>query len=125
MEDIKILINDIERGKLLSEGVFKEIDLDSILEIRDSDPFDSEWISCYDEIKEIIEKTPLSNEQHALVDELRKAAFIAASKATGQHEIASYISDDFELISSAIFSGFSNEILSRLLKSYKSGVLPC
>ena len=125
MDTIQELINKIQNEKLLSATIFLGCDLDEILDVRDSESFEKDWLQCFKKIKNKLEKSPLTKPQIDLIDKLREVSFMAVSNATKQHEIASYISDDFELISKAALLGGSFEYAENLLNVYLAGELPC
>ena len=58
-----------------------------------------------------------------LLKKISKIAFIKTSKLTNQHEIASYIADDFEMIGKMIILNDKNDFIQRLYNMYQSGKL--
>ena len=92
--------------------------LDDILDARDADPFDAEWVRVHELVT-----------QHQLgaspsVDALRASAFKRAFAITESPDACGYISDDFGLIADATRAGVSDAWLASLAASYASGVLP-
>ena len=60
-----------------------------------------------------------------LLTRLDTPLFLQAGKCAGQHEISSYVSDDFGLIATALASGYDDDWLTALWVSYKDGKIPC
>jgi hypothetical protein len=91
------------------------------LDARDTDPFDSEWVSSDKIIQNSlnIEKN-LSEE----INEYRKNIFSIIIKKTGSSDLAGYISDDFELIMNGLVSCYSNKFFFSIINSYMKGEIP-
>ena len=87
-------------------------ELDSILDVRDSKPFDSAW--C--ELNELVG----GDEQHPDAESI----FVQISSVTNQHEIASYIADDVDLIHRADRKEISTPFLRLLKRCYDKGIVP-
>ncbi|QDU49450.1 hypothetical protein [Gimesia panareensis] len=103
--DIETLVN-----------AFKELSverLNDLLDIRDSSLFSAAWVSAREEIPEGEPSTQI------------KEVFIAVSQATNQHEIASYVADDLELILNAHQNQSSHPFVKQLAESYAQGQFPC
>ena len=81
-------------------------------------------MQAFDEIEGIWKTTTASEEDVAALDQIRQQAFLAASRASGQHEIASYVSDDFELIGKALVLGVDIAFVSSLYQSYCNNQIP-
>ncbi|MCS6162587.1 hypothetical protein G3497_22905 [Shewanella baltica] len=88
-------------------------DLDFILDQRDEDQFDKAWCS----LNELVTETscPLD----------LKEIFVKLSGVTNNHEVCSYIVDDFELINKAKELGINSKFLKYLEQSYEQGRVPC
>ncbi len=121
---LKTLLTQINSGNCINKIAFDSIDLDTILDCRDLPPFDSNWVKCYNEIENELVKNPLSNEDLSTIDIIREKAFKAVSSLTSQHEIASYISDDFDLIAKSMALSSNNAFATVLYKSYCDGKIP-
>ncbi len=119
------LLRRIMDGSLLPPDVIRELDHDSILDARDGDAkFEAEWIRCH---KEIEAKWPTANvaqETAALSEDIRRESFLTVSRATTQHEIASYVSDDFDLIIRGSILGLDDDFLNRLWDAYDRSEIP-
>ena len=89
-----------------------EDELNTILDCRDTDPFDSDWRRLYDSVGG--KETPPD------ADDI----FFRISEATRQHEIASYIADDLDLIFRAEMKSVEDPFLRYLCTCYKEGEVP-
>jgi len=96
---------------------------DDALDQRDSSgPFDSDWSEVFNATKE--RWRDVSSEVRAQVEEIRREVFLVVSKATHQHEIASYVSDDFDLICRCKVLAIEHPIIEHLWLAYQSGTFP-
>ena len=90
---------------------------DALLDQRDQDPkFEAEWTKVHRELS--ARRSDLTQAQLGAVEFIRREAFFLASRMTHQHEIASYISDDFELFALASGLAQDNAFLENLFGSY-------
>lgn len=87
-------------------------EMDSLLDIRDSDPFDSAWCNLDQQVG--------GDERHPDA----KNIFMGISNATSQHEITSYIADDIDLIYRAKLRNVESPFLAVLKRSYAEGTVP-
>ena len=102
----------IDKEKLLKNlSSMEQEKLDELLDCRDDDSFDKQWLDLY-------EKCNISTKAET------KELFLSLSKLTQGHEICSYISDDLELIQKAKALGIDSEFLEYLESSYKKGKFP-
>ena len=121
------LLYRIESGVIPLTSIFDGSDCDQLLDVRDSSPeFDQKYRESYD----LIEKLKSTLDTDPTV-ETRKQSFLIVSSLTQQHEIASYVSDDFELIAWASYSReadqtdkVSTPLIEWLLTEYENGRFP-
>jgi predicted membrane-bound mannosyltransferase len=66
----------------------------------------------------------MTAEIRELVGVIRRESFLAVSRATRQHEIASYVSDDLDLIVRARLVGASSGFIGELWEAYDRGEFP-
>ena len=92
--------------------------LDEVLDARDSNPFDAQWLRVHGLV------TQHKLDASSSVDALRESTFKRAFAITDSPDACGYISDDFGLIADADRAGVSDEWLSALTASYASGTLP-
>ncbi len=121
MPTIDELLQALSANQLLNSELFAEQDLDAVLDLRDSEPFDSAWIASFNAIAS---QWQAADMQPTAVDALRQQAFLHASRHTQQHEIASYISDDFELIGKMLLLQLDEPFIAHLLHEYQQQRLP-
>ncbi|MEE9338015.1 MAG: hypothetical protein V3U87_08050 [Methylococcaceae bacterium] len=119
-KDLTVLSQLLRKDKLITEGTFLNLDYDEILDERDSDPFDSDWMSVSDEIEKIFIDEEVIDEL-SIIQEL---SFKKTYDLTQNGELASYVSDDFELIAKALSIESHNLWISSLLDVYCSGRFP-
>jgi hypothetical protein len=122
------LLAEIEDGEIPLADIFGTADCDSLLDRRDSD---SAFDKNYREIWERNEKLKFILNRD-WTEPVRKQSFLTVSKATEQHEIASCVSEDFELIAweslALVDKANSNSgtpFVEWLYSQYKSGNFPC
>ena len=111
---------------ILSLGNLDEEAVYEILDSRETDPFDSNWVEAYESLKQHLENFN-ENEKKELdefLKEIRKEAFIKTIKASQSSDLAAYVSDDFEMIGTALILEFSNSFMASMLNSYDSGIVP-
>ena len=124
MAELQTLLDAIRQGKLIPREMFVRDDLDDVLDERDETEFEKPWLDCSERIKAAWESNPVDEMTTTTMDEIRKESFLAVSRATQQHEIASYVSDDFELISKSIALDLNDPYATELLETYRSGKIP-
>jgi hypothetical protein len=116
---------DIASGKLVPAKYFQELDCDACLDARDKDEhFDAEWARINQAIEENWDETKVDGELFQIAEDIRRESFLAVSRATKQHEIASYVSDDFDLIVRAKFLGVKEKLLIQMWAVYERGAFP-
>ena len=121
-EPVDVLVSAIEDERMLAEAAFSTIDADALLDDRDSNElFEAQWLRVHRKLEELWKAEPIDDDQVDAVDELREVAFSAAGEASGHHELAAYVSDDFDLIGKALVLGFDDPWLNGLFLVYKNG----
>ena len=119
------ILAGIQTGTLLPPDVIQTLDHDSILDARDGDAeFEAQWKRCYDEIETKWPTANVNKESAALVDDIRRESFLTVSRATTQHEIASYVSDDFDIIVRGSLVGLDDDFLNSLWEAYNRNEIP-
>jgi hypothetical protein len=122
---LEIMLLRIADGSLLPDEYYSELDRDSALDARDADQsFVTAWAATHERVEEAWATSPIATRQQDLAERVRHAAFLAVSRATSQHEIASYVSDDLDLIARGMALGLSDPLLERLWESYERGQFP-
>ena len=124
MATLQTLLDEIRQGQVIPGEMFVRDDLDDILDERDKAEFEDRWLECSERIKAAWDSKAVDEATMNSMDEVRKESFLAVSRATQQHEIASYVSDDFELISKSIALDLNDPYATELLETYRSGKIP-
>ena len=115
---LESILSRIADGSLLPSGYYSDLARDSALDARDSDQsFVASWAATHEQIQKAWAICPITARQHDLIEHIRHAAFLAVSRATSQHEIASYVSDDLDLIARGVALGLTRPTLEWLWKS--------
>ena len=124
-EALLILKQAIGERRLLSEEVLAAYDWDGLLDARDSHgDFEAQWLRVSADIDELMCTRKVEKEVQQLAEDIRRESFLAVSRVTSQHELASYVSDDFELIARAAATGYDDPWLNGLWMAYKANGLP-
>jgi len=119
------VLESIEKGSLLPASYYSTLDIESALNARDNHPtFGLEWSGLFKSIETAWECSAQPELTKAKLYKIRESSFLLVSKATSQSEIASYVSDDLELITKAKLLGVSHHFLEPLWCSYESGTFP-
>jgi hypothetical protein len=119
------VLSRIAEGSLLPTRYFANLDCDAALDARDSDDdFDSAWCKVSEDVKRRCKEVGMSAWVKSLIERIRQESFLAVSRATKQHEIASYVSDDFELMAMGRLAGLNEPLLNQLWLVYDRGEFP-
>ena len=119
------VLTRIKNGSLLPKIIISTLQHDEILDERDSNAgFEAQWMRCYNLIEEKWQPANIKQELITLKDDVRRESFLSVSLATNQHEIASYVSDDFDLIIRGILLGINDEFLNSLWEAYNQNEIP-
>jgi hypothetical protein len=117
------ILAGIQSHAFVRPDYYSSLDCDDAVDQRDShELFDSDWLEAYDATKTGWSNVP--SDIRAQVDEIRKQSFLVVSAATQQHEIAGYVSDDFDLICRCKILGIEHPIVQYLRHSYQGGTFP-
>lgn len=115
----------IADGTLLPAAYYRQLDCDAALDVRDSDGvFAAEWVREFEQVGRRWVAATVAVEARWAVEDIRKESFLAVSGATHQHEIASYVSDDFDLIVRGRLVGMDSGLLGQLWAVYERGEFP-
>jgi hypothetical protein len=114
----------IRNGTLLPAKYYADLDCDNMLDLRDGDEFEEMWMKHSTIINELWLASAMNKDTLKQLDKIRKTAFLLVSKATAQHEIASYVADDLELIVKAKLLGAKYEFIEVLFCVYENGQFP-
>lgn len=115
----------LREGSLLPLEIVAGLDHDAILDARDSDQdFDGRWIQCMKTVEEHWSNFAVTEEISKCVTDVRRESFLAVSRATSQHEIASYVSDDFDILVRGQLLGIEDAFLEFLWDAYDRDEIP-
>ncbi|WP_291559560.1 hypothetical protein [Clostridium sp. UBA2485] len=109
----------------INQEMFDQIDFDSILDLRDCEWFESNWINLHNQIEQLKLKKEYSEESKRFSDEYRKKAFLQVYNLSQNSDLAACISDDFGLIFDSMQLGVTTSWLDKLIQSYQSSKIPC
>lgn len=109
----------------LNSSMFEEADFDEILDLRDEEAFDNEWVRVNDLVDQEKEKKGFSKEDEALVSKYREAAYKKVYELCEDSEIAAYLSDDMGLICESQLTNVTDPWLMELIKRYEAREIPC
>lgn len=99
---------------------YEELDIDEILDKRESNPFDCEWIRVYQAVEELKNGKNVDDNT-----DIRKKAYIIVYEKSNNDELAGYISDDFGLIADSKTQNYSDKWLDKLIACYEKEIIPC
>jgi hypothetical protein len=119
------ILSRISGGELLPTAYFSELDCDAALDARDGDSgFEAAWVRLYKQIERRWNEATISESLRSVAEDIRRESFLAVSRATRQHEIASYVSDDFQIIVRGRLVGETDLFLEQLWCVYERGKFP-
>ena len=105
--------NDINIESLVSNIT----DIDSYLDSRDENDFDTQWVKAFEELSPIIEK--FSQKEKLIFNKFREDIYKQILEASNSSELASYLSEDFELFALNYYSGKPLHWVDNLFQTYK------
>jgi hypothetical protein len=124
-ERLNSILTRIMEGTLLPAGYFADLDCDAALDLRDRESdFDASWIRLFNQIESHWPTATIDDNLRKLAEEIREKSFLAVSRATSQHEIASYVSDDFDILVRGELLGLDDPLLEQLWRVYDDGKFP-
>ncbi len=124
MSNLKSLKTLLESNHLLSFKNLNEEIIDEMLDRRDSEDFENDWLRVFREIELREKLKSLSNNDLAELSSIREIAYKKTFSATQHSELAAYVADDFELIGKSLFLDFNDEWLNSLFLCYLQGIFP-
>lgn len=115
--DINMLLSN------LKDVCYDDIEVDDLLDSRDEEVFDSEWIETYNYVENMKRRYGYSEQQENDCSCVREKAFMIVCEAC-DGELAGYVSDDFGLIFDSQIVGFENDFLKKLINAYSQAIIP-
>jgi len=120
MKNTDILLRSIHEEVLLGKTTFKDIKTENVLAGRDAPQFEQRWLKLFDDTQTI----PLTKSDAVVIDQIREIAFKTVFRNCSNADLASYISDDFEVIARGIIGKMEDVFLVKLLETYSAGRIP-
>jgi hypothetical protein len=125
VEWLNSVLTRIADGSLLPAAYYGRLDCDAALNARDGDAtFEATWAGQAEEVNGRWAEAVVGADARWLAEDIRRESFLAVSLATRQHENASYVSDDFDLIVRGRLLGTADGLLGRLWAVYERGEFP-
>ena len=121
---LNLVLSRIADGTLLPAAYYSQLNCDDALDARDEKNFDTAWVEQSAAVERQWAAAEIEPEARRLAEDIRRESFLAVSRATGQHEIASYVSDDFELIVHGHLVDITDGLLGKLWAAYERGQFP-
>ena len=115
------LLIEVESNRVIRVPLFENCDLEELLDMRDDEEFDSEWMRVYDALNEF----EIGDFEKKKIDNIREKSFLKSYNLSGLGDIASCVSDDFEIICKAYLTNYNDMWVNSLIMSYVNGKFPC
>ena len=106
-------------GKL-KEIHYEELDIDEFIDLRENDPFDSEWVRVYRAIEGLKKGRDIKDAR-----EIAEKAYLLVLKQSASTDLAEFISDDFYMIADSKALNYSDRWLDKLIACYENAFIPC
>lgn len=105
---------------LFDKAYLESINIDNLLDLRDEGEFDNEWIRVFEMLQEI----SISENYIIQIDEIREGVFKLIYEYADSSDLASYVSDDFELMCKAYVAEFNDSWLVKMVNAYVCRKIP-
>ncbi|MEM7455579.1 MAG: hypothetical protein AAF456_14595 [Planctomycetota bacterium] len=114
----------IENGDVLAPEIIASLNHDAILDARDDKDFSKEWMRSYNAINAAWSQFDAAAKCDGQLEDIRRESFLLVSNATNQHELASYVSDDFEVIAKTAATNTADSFVLSLWSAYTKQTVP-
>lgn len=111
--------------RMLEKIDFSNLDIDELLDNRDSAAFDDEWVRVYNAVESLKNAMNYSEQEIENNTKLREQVFLMIYEFTNDGDLAGDVSDDFGLISDARLLGYNDLWLDEMIVCYEKGIIPC
>lgn len=101
------------------------MDIDELLDNRDSEVFDAEWIRVYNAVESLKSAENYSEMEKKNNSEVREQVFRIIYELSNDGDLAGYVSDDFGLIADAELLRYKDSWLDKLIFCYENKTIPC
>ena len=119
---VEKLIDWVDNGSSRAFASISHAEINELLDVRDSDEFESQWLGIYHRLEEV--SSSLSDSDSDRVQRLCKAVYTKSFEISQHPEFSSYVSDDFELLGKSLIADSHFPWLNGLWISYKNGCFP-
>ena len=124
LPSVEQIMSRIRDGSLLSVSKMSQLNHDEILDARDRDSeFESRWLCAYNTIADQWDAAAAAGSLQ-IIEDIRRESFLIVSDATSQHGIASYVSDDLEMIARGVVLGIDLPFVQQLWETYSNNEIP-
>ena len=103
---------------------FNTLDIEELLDNRDAEVFDTEWIRVYKAVESMKNAENYPEAEKENNTKIREQVFRKLYEFTNDSDLAGYVSDDFGLISDARLLGYKDLWLDELIACYENGIIP-
>ena len=128
MSNAKNALGKIENlvfgGEMPSEQALSGNDFDDLLDARDASEFASPWTTAYNAASKLYTESNSLQSEKVRIDKVREHIYKRVYNRTEVSDLASYISDDFDLILKSLLTSIENDWVNSLWLSYKGGDIP-
>lgn len=114
------LIEKLDNNRIIKLNFFENSNINEILDMRDDEEFDFEWMRIYDSLI----KLEINDSKKRIIDDIREKSFLMIYNLSKSSEIAGCVSDDFEIICKAYINQYNDIWLNSLIMSYVRGEVP-
>ena len=111
--------------EILSSIKYDALNIDELLDCRDSKVFDLEWTRIYKAIEALKNEENYSELEKIENSNIRETVFKKIYALTNDGDLAGYISDDFGLIFDAQLLEYEDAWLNKLISCYNNKSIPC
>ena len=113
----------IEENTLINDVTINTNDTDLLLDSRESSIFEDEWLRVFRNLEALKKNGGITEEDALSIKGIKEAAFKKCYQYNGS-DVASYISDDFELFALAIATEYKDSWLNSLWQEYINNRFP-
>jgi hypothetical protein len=128
MISIEEALQKIERlvfaDELPAADALNRDEYDTLLDERDADEFAMPWTDAYELSKGPFKQIGADKDLKARLDKMREHVYKRVYNQTKVSDLASYTSDDIELVLRYLLTRMSSSWVNALWLSYKEGAIP-
>lgn len=125
MNDLQTLLARMERGEIIEEIILPIERVESALNERDDERFDSLWMEVFRQVEAAKVARGIMYDADPRVARLREMAYLKSFGRWKSPDLAGYISDDFGLIGDALTVGYVHPWLNAVASAYTNRTFPC